>query len=102
MGYFKELDEENLREVLELINTWYRNQNLPEEILLARVVLIFKKGDTADLKNYRPISLLNAIYKFLAAMIPIRLAEELETIVQTKTQHRFGARGTRGRGTTSL
>jgi len=51
MEYFKELDDENLQEVLNLINMWYYNQEIPEEVLLARVVLIFKKGDAANLKQ---------------------------------------------------
>jgi len=88
MEYFKELDDDNLQEVLNLINMWYYNQEIPEEVLLARVVLIFKKGDTANLKNYRPISLLNAIYKLLAAMIQVSLADKMEGVLQ-KTQYGF-------------
>ena len=56
--------------------------------LEARVVLIFKKGNTEDLKNYRPISLLNTLYKIFAAIIQRRLAKHLDKHLQ-KTQYGF-------------
>ena len=37
------MDEENLNRVLTLLNTWWRDENIEEEDLKARVVLIFKK-----------------------------------------------------------
>ena len=57
-------------------------------MLQARVVLIFKKGDRSDMANYRPISLLNSIYKIFAAIIQKRLAEGLDVYLQ-KTQYGF-------------
>ena len=39
---------DNLAEVLALLNEWWDSEVIPEEALLARVVLIFKKGDKAD------------------------------------------------------
>ena len=69
------MKEENLKDVFNLINKRYEEQDMPEDVLEARVVLILKKGDTADLANYRPISLLNVFYKLLAAMMQVRLAE---------------------------
>ena len=47
------------------------------DALQARVVLIFKKGATDDLGNYRPLSLLNTYYKLLAALLQRRLAQAL-------------------------
>ena len=49
----KEMDDESLDEIV--------SEELLDELAYARVVLIFKKGDTKDLKNYRPISLLNTL-----------------------------------------
>jgi hypothetical protein len=91
---FKELDEAALISILQIINQWYQEASVPTEILQARVVLIFKKGDKANLANYRPISLLNTIYKIYAAMIQTRLAGALETHLQN-THNGFRAkRGT--------
>ena len=39
----KEMNEENLNRVLELLNNWWREENIEEEDLKARVVPIFKK-----------------------------------------------------------
>lgn len=75
MEYLKAMGEDNTREVLSFINRWYEAEEIPQDILEAQVVLIFKKGDASDLANYRPISLLNAVYKVLASMIQTRLAE---------------------------
>lgn len=46
------------------------------------ITLLYKKGDRTDLKNWRPISLLNCDYKILAKMISLRLANVLENIIQ--------------------
>lgn len=46
------------------------------------ITLLYKKGDRTDLKNWRPISLLNCDYKILAKMISSRLAHVLEDIIE--------------------
>ena len=85
---FKEMYSHNLAEILNLLNEWWEKEEVPEEILLARVVLIFKKGNANDLGNYRPISLLNSVYKILAAIIQQRLERKLDEKLQ-KTQFGF-------------
>ena len=54
---------------LNIINHWWRHKQAPESIFRARVVSIFKKGDTDLPENYRPISLLTTIYKGVATML---------------------------------
>ena len=66
---------------------------MPQEVTKARVALIFKKGDTSKLDNYRPISLLNSVYKLLAAMIKHKTEEMLEHRIQ---QTQFGFRKHKG------
>ena len=61
MELFEEMNNECLQEVANLLNQWWNEEDIPEETLRARVVLIYKKGDTGKYENYRPISLLNAI-----------------------------------------
>ncbi len=92
--FFKEMDEDTREEIRELLNKWWREEDIPEEELEARVVMIYKKGDTSKYENYRPISLLNTIYKLYAAIIQRRLAEKLDKHLQ-KTQYGFR----RNRGT---
>ena len=43
-GFCKELSSRNRKIRLQLINDWWESDNIPEEALLARVVLIYKKG----------------------------------------------------------
>ena len=85
---FKEMYTRNLMEVLALLNEWWAEETIPAEVLLARVVLIFKKGNANDLGNYRPISLLNSVYKILAAIIQKRLESKLDDKLQ-RTQFGF-------------
>ncbi len=58
---FKEMDQESREDVLGILNMWWREENMPEEMLRARVVLLYKKGDTNKYANYRPIALLNTM-----------------------------------------
>ena len=64
MELFKEMPTEELEELLATLNRWWRDENMPADILKARVVLIFKKGDTSKFENYRPMSSVNAAYSF--------------------------------------
>ena len=75
---FKELNEECLKGILTLLNQWWTTEDIPEETLRARVVLIFKKGDSGLYENYRPISLLNSLYKIYTAIIQKKLSSTLD------------------------
>ena len=70
------------------MNDWWNEEEIPEEQLRARVVLIYKKGDASKYENYRPISLLNIIYKLFAAIVQRRIASRLDKHLQ-KTQYGF-------------
>ena len=63
-------------------------KTLKTEELKARVVLIYKEGDTNKFENYRPISLLNTLYKIFAAILQKRIASKLDKHLQ-KTQFGF-------------
>jgi len=87
--FFKELDYLNRIYVLKLLNDWWIGEEIDEEELMANVVMIFKKGDTSDLTNYRPISLLNTLYKLFAAILQKRIEEQIDKYVQP---NQFGFR----------
>ena len=68
-------------------------ENIPEEALLARVVLIYQKGDKNLCEDYRPISLLNTFYKIIAVAIQRRLEQGIEHLLH---QTQYGFRKNRG------
>ena len=88
MEIFQEMNNECLQEIANLLNIWWTEEDIPIETLKARVVLIYKKGDTGKYENYRPISLLNSIYKIYAGIIQKRLAKTLDKHL-SKTQFGF-------------
>ena len=63
---------------------------MPEQMELADVVTLYKKGNVEDPGNYRPISLLQSLYKIYASMIQMRLAKEMEEKIWS-TQYGFRA-----------
>ena len=65
-----------------LYNFCFTDQCLPESLQSSVTRLIFKKrGDVKDLKNWRPISLLNTDYKILSKVITLRLSRVLSSLV---------------------
>jgi len=70
-----------------LLKTWWREKSKEEEDFKARVVLIFKKGDSNKCKNYRSISLLNTLYKICAAILQRRISNTLDNTVQKRQKH---------------
>ena len=51
-----------------LINISMETGYVPPEIKLAKIVPVFKEGNTHEYTNYRPISLLNSFFKLLEKM----------------------------------
>lgn len=63
----------------------WESWEIPEEVLRARVVMIYKKGDTSSYENYTPISLLNSIYKLIAAILQRRIAKGVDKHLQKRS-----------------
>lgn len=65
-----------------LYNHCFLDEKLPVSLCTSVTRLIFKKrGDIKDLKNWRPISLLNTDYKILATIITPRLSCVMSSLV---------------------
>lgn len=62
---------------LKLFNEILRTNEIPENFKKAEIVLIHKKGDRRECKNYRPISLLNHTYKVFMLTLANRIKKDL-------------------------
>lgn len=67
-----------LKKIAKLFNLCLFNSTIPDRWYNAIVILIHKKGDTAELENYRPISLLSHLYKLFTRIITTRLENKLD------------------------
>ena len=66
----------------ELYNNSFLQNNLPKEFKQCIITLIFKnKGSRDEIKNWRPISLLNLDYKILTKVLTMRLKNNISTIL---------------------
>ena len=88
----KYLDAGNKQALLSVLNDWWTSETVPAELLHAQVVSIFKKGDTQNVANYRPISLLNTIYKVYAQIVRSRIADVIDPHI---SKMQFGFRKNR-------
>ena len=87
---FKWLDTENRESLLFILNFCWSEELFPDDVMLANVASIFKKGDTKKLENYRPISFLNTFFKITATAIQMRLSSKVDKHIQ-RTQYGFRA-----------
>ena len=74
----KYLDSDGLDIVLDILNDCWLKEILPSELELAELVTLYKKGNVEDPANYRPIALLNTLYKIYASLIQIRICAGLD------------------------
>ena len=65
----------------ELYNNILLSKEQPQSQKNALVKLLFKKGDHRELKNWRPVSLLNTDYKILSKILTNRISTVLPMIV---------------------
>jgi len=77
-----------LKSIKKLFNLCLYNASLPRNWNNILMILIHKKGDSADLENYRPISLLSHLYKLFTKIINKRLEKKLD-FYQTTDQAGF-------------
>ena len=68
-------------ELCYLYNNILIDKEQPSSQKNALVKLLFKNGDHHELKNWRPVSLLNTDYKILSKILTNRIANVLPMIV---------------------
>ena len=59
----KETSDILCQDLLKIINNDINNCNFPNELKLADITPVFKKGDATNAKNYRPVSVLPPVSK---------------------------------------
>ena len=79
--FFKALWPEIGQDLLEIFKQSQDTGKLPESMRLAVIQCIPKKGDLTEVKNWRPISLLNADYKIFASVIANRYSIHLPSVI---------------------
>uniref|UniRef100_A0A670K2L6 Reverse transcriptase domain-containing protein n=1 Tax=Podarcis muralis TaxID=64176 RepID=A0A670K2L6_PODMU len=81
-SYYKEMESVLLTPLQEVMNSIFKEREIPETWQEALITLIPKQdSDLLQVKNYRPISLLNTDYKIFAGILARRLKSILtETI----------------------
>ena len=67
-----------VRPLTRLFNDILNGTQIPEGFGDAKTILLFKKGDPQMVQNYRPISLLPAIYKCFTKTLDERIQSQLE------------------------
>ena len=69
--------------LVEVLNESYRESELCESMKVSVTRLVHKSDDKRNLKNWRPISLLNLDYKIGSKALSLRLSKVLEGIIDS-------------------
>ena len=70
---------EQAKTLFDLINLVLQSGTFPDILKTAKIIPIYKKEESLERKNYRPISLLSNMGKIIEKLIHIRLNIFLET-----------------------
>ena len=93
----KELDENFIDLIAQILNTIFESGNFPEEWALGIIVILFKEGTKSDLNNYRGITLLSMLGKLLVGILNNRLwkvVDKYEILKESQAGFRKGYRTT--------
>jgi len=87
----KEISDSIVLPLTYLFNHSFNTGNVPDLLKIAKVVLMYKKGEKHFLGNYRPISLLSIFDKILEKLMYRRLSNFLEKN-KSLYEYQFGFR----------
>ena len=87
---FKIGGEEISKHLVKLYNQILHDKQIPKKWKEAKIILLHKKGDKADIKNYRPISLLSHAYKIFTRILQNRIQRILD---ENQPREQAGFRG---------
>uniref|UniRef100_A0A670IBL2 Reverse transcriptase domain-containing protein n=1 Tax=Podarcis muralis TaxID=64176 RepID=A0A670IBL2_PODMU len=81
-SYYKEMKEVLVNPLTEVMNNILKGRDIPDTWKEAYITLIPKQdSDLMQVKNYRPISLLNTDYKIFAGILAKRLKKILKKLI---------------------
>ena len=64
--------------LINIFNNILKTKQIPDSWHEAKIIIVFKKGDPKDIKNYRPISLLSHSYKIFTRLSQSRIERTLD------------------------
>ncbi|GLT37028.1 hypothetical protein SLA2020_113700 [Shorea laevis] len=76
------------KDVVEFVQEFFRNDKLVRGLNSSFIVPIPKKTNPLDLKDYRPISLINSLYKIISKVLANRIKKVLSKVI-SGTQFAF-------------
>ena len=79
--FYKTFESQMLEILSELYNNMYIRGRMEDGMRESYIRLIHKKGDTGELKNWRPISLSNTDYKIMSKVFTNRLNKVLPQLI---------------------
>ncbi|KAK3544504.1 hypothetical protein QTP86_013297 [Hemibagrus guttatus] len=82
--FYKFFWQELREDLLEVLNKSCREMCLPLSSRRAVIILLPKKGDLQDIKNWRPVSLLCTDYKIMSKALANRLRDIMDSIIQVE------------------
>ena len=60
------------------MTSYLQKERIPDQWRTSRTVLLYKKGNREDIRNYRPICLLSVLYKLFTKIILARISRTLD------------------------
>lgn len=88
----KHCESELIHPLTNIINKSFAQGKFPNKLKTAKVYPKFKKGDSTETQNYRPISLLSTFSKIIEKIVLARLLQHLsQHQLLTEKQHGFTA-----------
>ena len=73
------------KQFVEVLQYVQKTEDVHDKFLDGLIAVVHKKGDTKEIKNYRPLTLLNVDYKIYAKVIANRLMSKAqETFNETQ------------------
>ena len=87
----KETIDHLIQPITHILSLSLQSGIIPLDLKIAKVIPVFKTGDTHDFGNYRPISILPCISKLLENLVYARISKHL-TVNKILYAHQYGFR----------